>query len=121
MRHTEKIQKFSKWEALATYVILAVSAYDEVCNIRSMPGNHAYCQLLSCKNKEPGKIFLLFSLPPSFSYTHTSTPTHTCGCACMRARTHKKLLFQFPSPSFFVQLQIADVPNFREGFSFVCK
>lgn len=79
------------------------------------------CQVLSCKNKAARKIFLLFSLPPSFSYTRTSTPTHTCACACTHARTHKKLLFWFSSPSFFVQLQIADVLNFRAGFNFIWK
>lgn len=40
MRRTEKIAKLSKWEALATNLILEVSAYDQVCNIRTMSGNH---------------------------------------------------------------------------------
>lgn len=39
-RYTEKIPKFFKWEVLTTNLILEVSAYNEVCNVRSMSGNH---------------------------------------------------------------------------------
>lgn len=40
MRYAEKKSEFFKWEVLTTDLILEVSAYNEVCNIRSMSGNH---------------------------------------------------------------------------------
>lgn len=57
-----------------------------------------YCQVQSCKNEVGREKYLLFSLPPSFSYYHRSTYIHPCMCMCMHTYTYTQkasVLIQF--------------------------
>jgi len=112
MRRTEEISKFFKREAFATNLILEVSAHDEVCNFRSVSGNHLLPgnELQKQRSKENFSPFfspLLFPIHRTLVRVHARMHVHT-----------KSFCFDSVLPA---SLYIADVPDFRAGFNFICK